>query len=216
MPAYEAIIFDFDGTFADTSEGIYLSANAALRALGLREISLRELRGFLGPPLQEGFVTLLGMGEAQARQAVEVYRREYAAGNYLKLRIYDGLLALLEDLQKRGIKLGVGSAKLTDYLEEILRAIGCRGYFDAVCGASPDQLEGGKSGIIAEALRQCGARPERCLMVGDRRYDIEGAKALGMPSAGVLFGFGSREELEAAGADFLLEDSAALRVLLNL
>ncbi|MDR1465184.1 MAG: HAD hydrolase-like protein [Oscillospiraceae bacterium] len=207
---FDAVLLDFDGTFADTSEGVLASANTALEELGYPTMGLPEFRKFLGPPLEESFHRFLGMDRDTARRAIDIYRREYRAGNCLRLRIYDGLPALLLRLRTEGFQLGIASAKPTVFLERILAGLGMRDLFAAVSGVALDRLDTGKADLIAAAARDCGTALPQTLMVGDRRFDMEGAKAAGAPCAGALFGFGSREELLAAGADYLIEDIAAL------
>jgi len=205
MPRYDAVIFDFDGTFTDSAEGILASANTAFEEMDFPLMGFPEFKRFLGPPLQESFIQFCGMTQEQARQAIAIYRREYDAGNCMRTRVYDGMEPLLRRLRAAGIKTAVASSKPAVFLEKILDGLGMRDLFDAVCGPGLGFVDSSKSGLIAEAARQCGVPPARCLMAGDRRFDIEGAKALGMPNAGALWGFGSREELEEAGADFLVE-----------
>ena len=202
---YDAVIFDHDGTIVDSAPGIRKSANAAFEALGFPTMEMEQFMPFLGPPLQESFTQLAGMTREEAGRAIAIYRREYNAGNCFILNIYDGMEALLRKLRAAGIKTAVASSKPTVFLEKVLGGIGLRALFDAVCGVELDRLHGGKDDIIAKAARRGGVPLERCLMVGDRRFDAEGAKALGIPCAGVLYGYGSREELELAGADFLVE-----------
>jgi len=213
MNNYDLVIFDHDGTIVDSAPGILKSANAAFAELGYPTMEMAQFMPFLGPPLQDSFTTYAGMTREEAQRAIAVYRREYAGGNCFVLRVFDGMERLLRNLRAAGVKTAVASSKPTVFLEKVLGGIGLRDLFDAVCGVALDRLHGGKDDIIAEAAKQCGVPLERCLMVGDRRFDVEGAKALGVPCAGVLYGYGSREELETAGAEFLAEDCAALEVL---
>jgi len=203
--SFPALIFDFDGTISDSSEGILASANAAFAEMGFPLLDLRSIRAFLGPPLQQSFMDECGMTLEESRRAIAIYRREYDAGNCFKMRLYDGMEELLQILQASKIKTAVASSKPTVYLEKILRGTGRRHLFDAVQGVTLDRLESGKADLIAGAAAAIGIPAERCLMVGDRRFDIEGAAALGMHSAGALYGYGSREELERAGATYLVE-----------
>ena len=213
MPNYDLVIFDNDGTVLDTAPGILKSANAAFAALGYPQMEMAQFMPFLGPPLQNSFTEFAGMSPEEAQRAIAVYRREYDAGNCFVLDIYPGMERLLRNLRAAGIKTAVASSKPTVFLEKILGGIGLRELFDAVCGVALDRLHGGKDDIIAEAARQCGVPLGRCLMVGDRRFDAQGAKALGIPCAGALWGYGSREELEAAGAEFLVENCGALELI---
>ena len=210
MSLYSAVIFDNDGTVLNSAPGILKSANAAFEALGYPTMSMEEFGFFLGPPLQNSFTEFVGMSLAEAEQAIAVYRQAYNAGNCFLLEVYPGMEQLLKKLRDAGIKTAIASSKPTVFLEKILGGIGLRNLFDAVCGVELDRLHDGKADIIAEAARQCGVPVEKCLMVGDRRFDVEGAHALGIPCAGVLYGYGSRAELEQTGADFLVEDCAAL------
>ncbi|MDR2686264.1 MAG: HAD hydrolase-like protein [Oscillospiraceae bacterium] len=203
MPNYDAVIFDNDGTVLDAAPGILKSANAAFAELGYPVLTMEEFMPYLGPPLQDSFTRFAGMPLEEAERAIAVYRREYTAGNCFLLEVYPGMEDLLRKLRAAGAKTGIASSKPAVFLEKILSEIGLRPLFDAVCGTALDRLHDGKDDIIAEAARRCGAPVERCLMVGDRRFDVEGAHALGMPCVGALWGYGSREELEAAGADFL-------------
>ena len=205
MPNFDAVIFDNDGTVLDAAPGILKSANAAFTELGYPTLTMGEFMPYLGPPLQDSFTRFAGMSLEEAGQAIAIYRKAYTAGNCFLLEVYPGMESLLKNLRAAGIKTGIASSKPTVFLEKILSEIGLRDLFDAVCGVALDRLHGGKDDIIAEAARQCGVPVERCLMVGDRRFDVEGAHALGIPCAGVLYGYGSREELEEAGADFLAD-----------
>ncbi|MCL2494808.1 MAG: HAD hydrolase-like protein [Oscillospiraceae bacterium] len=205
MNNYDAVIFDNDGTVLDAAPGMLLCANAAFAEMGFPTLTMQEYMPYLGPPLTGSFMRYAGMTREQADRAIAIYRRAYAAGNCFILDIYPGMEALLRKLRLAGVKTAIASSKPTIFLEKVLGGIGLRGLFDAVCGAHPDFLDESKADIIAEAARLCGVPPERCLMVGDRRFDAEGARALGMPCAGALWGYGSREELVAAGAEFLVQ-----------
>jgi len=205
MPNYDAVIFDNDGTVLDAAPGMLQCANAAFTELGYPTLTMREYMPYLGPPLTSSFMQFAGMSHEEAQRAIAIYRREYDAGGCFVLDIYPGMEQLLRNLRAAGVKTAIASSKPTVYLEKILSGIGLRGLFDAVCGTQLDRLDASKADIISEAAKQCGVAIERCIMVGDRRFDVEGAKALGIPCIGVLYGYGSREELEGAGAAFLVE-----------
>ena len=206
MPNYDAVIFDNDGTVLDAAPAMLGCANAAFAALGYPTLTMQEYMPYLGPPLQDSFSRFAGMSREEAERAIAIYRREYnSGGRCYEAEVYPGMEQLLRKLRAAGVKTAIASSKPTVFLEKILGGIGLRGLFDAVCGVELNRLHGGKDDIIAEAAGQCGVPVGRCLMVGDRRFDVEGAHALGMPCVGVLYGYGSREELEAAGAEFLVE-----------
>jgi len=206
MNHYDAVIFDNDGTVLDAAPGMLGCANVAFAELGYPTLTMKEYMPYLGPPLQDSFSRFAGMSREEAEQAIAIYRREYnGAGRCYELEVYPGMEDLLRNLRAAGVKTAIASSKPTVFLEKILSGIGLRALFDAVCGVELNRLHGGKDDIIAEAARQCGVPVGRCLMVGDRCFDVEGAHTLGIPCVGVLYGYGSREELEKAGADYLVE-----------
>jgi phosphoglycolate phosphatase len=214
MPRFDAVILDFDGTFANTSEGVLDSANFAFRALGYPELSFEGILPYLGPPLEESMRRYAGMTREQAKKAIAIYRKAYAGGNCFRMRVYDGMEDLLQNCRAAGVKTAVASAKPTVFLEKILARLGMRGLFNALCGTELSRTDPDKSDLIASAMKACGAAPERTLMVGDRRFDMEGARKVGAYAAGVLYGFGTKEELLQAGAQSLAKDCAALERLI--
>ncbi|MDR3313644.1 MAG: HAD-IA family hydrolase [Oscillospiraceae bacterium] len=214
MKKYAAVLFDFDGTFADSSEGILASANEAFAALGYPAWEMPAFRRFLGPSLQDSMMRFAGMSPEEAQRAIAIYRASYVAGNCLRLRIFDGMEELLRRLTAENIPVAIASSKITTYLEKILQSVGYRHYFTAVVGAEPTSMENDKTHLLQKAAADCGAAPEDCLMVGDRYFDMEAAKALGMQAAGVLYGFGEKEELLAAGADFLAASCKELEAVI--
>lgn len=215
MPCpYSAVLFDFDGTFADTGEGVLASANAAFAAMGRPQMPPEAWRPCLGPPLLWSFTCVAGMTPEEAERAIEIYRKAYAEGNCYRLRVYDGMEALLRRLNEAGVPAAVASSKPTVFLEKILEHLGCRGYFAAVVGAELSRQEARKADLLLRAARACGAEPARCLMVGDRKFDMEAARELGMRAVGVLYGFGSEAELRESGADVLAADCGELGEIL--
>jgi len=214
MPLFNAVIFDHDGTIVDSAPGIRKSANAAFAELGFPLMEMPQFMPFLGPPLTQSFMDFAGMDFDQAQRAIAIYRREYNAGNCFCLDIYPGMERLLRKLRAAGVKTAVASSKPTVYLEKILSGIGLRGLFDTVCGVDLGRLDESKADTIAAAARAVGVPHGRCLMVGDRRFDAEGAAALGMPCAGALYGYGTQQELEQAGATYFVRSCAELEALI--
>jgi len=210
MPNFRAVIFDSDGTLSDSSKGILASANAAFAEMGFPLLDMQTIRPWVGPPLQDSMVNRHGMTPEEAERAIAIYRREYSAGNCFLQRSYDGMVETLERLRAAGLKTAVASSKPTIFLEKILKGTNRWHLFDAVCGVDLNRLESSKTDLIAAAAAQLGLAPADCLMVGDRRFDIEGANALHMQSAGALYGYGTREELEQAGATYLIEHPSEL------
>lgn len=209
---FEAVLFDFDGTLADTSIGVFESVRYALNKLGKPEPDLQTLRRFIGPSLMFGFQTFTGLSEAEAQEAVALYRENYSKGGLYNLTFYDGITELIKSLKEHGICTGLASAKPDVFIQRILEHYNIRHLFDTAQGATLEEKHSDKSGVIQSVLDSFGIQDmRRVLMVGDKCYDIEGAKKVGAVSAGVLFGFGTRRELEEAGADFIAENVQSLR-----
>ena len=214
------ILFDLDGTLTNPFEGITNSVLYALQKCGIREKDRRKLSAFIGPPLLTSFQEFYKMTPEEARTAVTYYREYYSEQGIFENAVIDGIPALLKALKERGARLFVATSKPELFAERIISHYSLDKFITRVFGASLDETRIEKSAVIAYALKEGSIPPETALMVGDRKHDIAGAKANDIASLGVLFGFGSREELERAGADAiartpeevlsLIETSAAL------
>ena len=198
---YRTILFDLDGTLTESGIGITRSVAYALRKHGIEETDQKKLDRFVGPPLIGAFMEFYGFSYPQAVQAVADYREYYAVKGIFENRVYDGVIPMLQKLQEAGKRCVLATSKPEHYAVQILAYFGLAPYFDVVAGATMDETRTNKAEVIAYALQQTGAL--NALMVGDREHDIHGAKANGLDSVGVLYGYGSREELEAAGATYL-------------
>lgn len=195
---YEVVLFDLDGTLTESGIGITRSVAHALRKHGIEEPDQKKLDRFVGPPLIDSFMRFYGFTAEQARQAVEDYREYYAVTGIFENRVYDGVIPMLQQLKAAGKRCILATSKPDHYAEQILEHFGLAPYFDFVAGATMDEKRTNKADVIAYALEHTGGRP--AVMIGDREHDVLGAKAHGLPCIGVLYGYGSREELEAAGA----------------
>lgn len=212
---YRTILFDLDGTLTDPGQGITNSVAYALRGLGLPVPPRAELYRYIGPPLLQSFADQAGLDPAQARRALALYREYYAPTGILENEVYPGIPRLLAGLRAAGRQVVLATSKPEPYARQILAHFGLAGYFDQVAGATMDETRTDKAEVIAYALSLAGvARREEAVMVGDRDYDVAGAHRQGLGCIGVLFGYGSAEELRAAGADALAEDVPALERLL--
>lgn len=201
---FRTILFDLDGTLTDSSPGIINSVRYALDKMNLKIPDDKVLNKFLGPPLTYSFEEFCGMGAEQAKQAAAVYRERYKDYCVIENSLYDGIYDVLEQLKSAGKILAVATTKPEVMAEKIVSHFGIRHFFTAVCGAAPDGSNGKKAGIIRNALEKCGEDDlGQAVMIGDRFYDMEGAKEVGIASIGALFGYGSRPELEEAGADYI-------------
>lgn len=219
---FDYILFDLDGTLTDPKLGITSSVQYALRAFGIEEPSLDKLEPFIGPPLADSFREFYGLGEDQIETAIAKYRERFNDQGIYENEIYPGIAAMLAALKAEGKKLSIASSKPTPFVERILDYFAIRTYFDVIVGSNMDGTRSKKEEVVEEALRQlvpAGMTPEQkkasVAMVGDRRFDIEGAKEHGITSVGVSFGYAPEGELEQAGADFIVDTVDALLEVLN-
>ena len=215
---WQTILFDLDGTLTDSLAGITKSVAYALRAVGAPEMTEDELRRFGGPPLMYSFREYAGLGTEDAQRAVTAYRDFYSReGMYLN-KPYESIPELLFALRKAGLTLGVVTSKETRTAIRVLQEFRIAGYFSVIMGCGADEVSPSKEELIERALRALGTRGIRqnTVVVGDRSYDMQGAKAAGVASIGVTYGCGAREELEESGADRIAENIGELgRILLE-
>ena len=205
---YRYALFDLDGTVIDSGEGITKSTQYALSRMGIEEPDLNRLRAFVGPPLLDSFRDLYGMSEEKAMEAVDWYRERYSSKGLYECHPYEGIGELLEALQQEGRKLAVASSKPERFVREILEHFGIGQYFSEIVGATMDEKLSSKPDIIREVFRRgrlTQADKASVIMIGDRRYDIEGANETGLDSIGVYYGFAEPGELEKAGATYIAE-----------
>ena len=213
--SYRYCLFDLDGTLTDPGVGITNSVMYALQKFGISVSDRSELYSFIGPPLGESFQKQYGFSEEQARQAVEYYREYFRAGGIFENTVYDGIPELLQALKHKGVTVALATSKPYEFAVQILRHFGLYPFFDYFGAATMDGSVSRKADVIARLLEQFGdVDPSSVLMIGDRAQDIAGAKANRLPSAGVLWGYGSTEELQSAGADHLLSVPSDLLALL--
>lgn len=199
------LLFDLDGTLTDPMVGITSSVKYALSKFGIKVKYLKELTPFIGPPLAESFQKYYAMNEEEANRAVGYYREYFSPTGIFENEIYPGVADMLADLEGAGFCLYLATSKPRVYALRILRHFGIDEYFSYVGGSELDGTRVKKEEVIAHVLDVCGITPKEALMVGDRLHDIEGAAACGVESVGVLYGYGSREELKKAGADYMME-----------
>ncbi len=203
---FDAVIFDFDGTVADTGPGVFRSIRASLEKSGLPPLSEQSLRTFIGPPLHDSFRRECHISdEALVDTLVAQYREVYAAGGIYEFTVYDGMETLFRTLHQAGVKTGIGSSKPEPFVNIILQKTGLDQYFDVAAGSDPRYQDCDKTTIIKTCIQKLGLPADaKILMVGDRCFDIVGAHNVGIPCAAVLFGYGSAEEFRAYGADYIV------------
>lgn len=202
---YSAVIFDFDGTICDTGEGILKSAKYALEAFGYNAPDYEELTCFIGPPLLITFQEKFGADAARADELVKKFRERYTNKGVFESKLYDGIKELLMSLKKDNIKIGIASSKPQEYIETLLDHFGIKSYFDVICGVTFTADCESKASIIARCQKELNIAGNECIMVGDKKYDIEGAKTNLIDSVGVLWGYGTKFEHIEAGAKFIVD-----------
>lgn len=205
---YQYILFDLDGTLTDPKLGITSCVQHALRKFGIEEPDRDMLELFIGPPLSNSFREFYGFDEEKIQQAIAYYRERFSTIGLFENEIYPGIPQMLKELQESGRHLAVASSKPTVFVTQILEHFGIHAYFEVIVGSELDGTRVKKEEVVEEALRQLlhGTEQRRdVVMVGDRKFDIEGAKAYHIDSVGVAYGYAAQGELEAAGADVIVE-----------
>ncbi len=210
------ILFDLDGTLTDPKEGITRCVQYGMEALGYHEPDREKLTPFIGPPLFDMYRELYGFTEEQADFAVEKYRERFREKGMYENKIYPGIAKMLGALQASGKRLGVATLKPEVFAVPILKHFGIDKYFEFIVGVELSGKQTQKEDVIREALRRFGAedRKESVVMVGDRKNDVIGARKAGVGCVGILYGYGSEEELSEAGAETLVATVEELQALL--
>ena len=200
-------LFDLDGTLTDPFEGITNSVVHALKKYNIEVEDKKHLGVFIGPPRVESFMKYYGFTEAEAKNAVEVYREHFGTKGLFENELYEGIPQLLERLKSEGKTVIMATSKPEVYARQIAEHFDIAKYFDYMAGSELNGVRIAKNEVIEYALEKLNITDrENCIMIGDRHHDINGAKKTGMKSIGVLWGYGSKEELEAAGADYICEN----------
>jgi phosphoglycolate phosphatase len=194
----KTILFDLDGTLTDSGEGIMNCGEYALSHFGITPPPRVQMRTMVGPPLTESFLRF-GVPEDQVDEAIRIYRSRYIPIGKFENFPYPGIEQLLEKLTADGHKLYVTTSKPEQMSIEILEHFGLAKYFTRICGAATDRSRNSKEAVIAYLLAEC-ATEGPVLMVGDTAFDVIGAKAHGIPTVGVSWGYGEISDMEAAGA----------------
>lgn len=214
MQNYDFYLFDLDGTLTDSAEGIFNSISYALEKMQQPVPPREVLAQFLGPPLVQSFAQFCGFSPEQSEEAVKLYRVYFTQHGMWENRVYPGVENVLQALLHRGKRLAVATSKPEQFAKQILAHFGLSEYFALIAGATMDNARSAKADVIRYALDALHASPGQAVMVGDRRHDVQGAAACGVDCVGVLYGYGSEEELRTAGAKYLAPTTQALQVLL--
>ena len=206
-----SVLLDLDGTLVDSQPGILASCLAALRALGHQPDETLDIRRVIGPPIEDIMQVLLQpYGDDRIGEAVAAYRQHYGESGYLGSEPYPGIGDSLKQLQQAGLRIYLATSKRETFARRILEHLEFAACFDGIYGSVPGGELDHKPQLLAHILSEHNISSSHGLMVGDRRYDISGAHAVGMRGLGVLWGYGTRDELETAGADQLVQSAADL------
>lgn len=207
MKKYKYYFFDLDGTLTQSEFGIFESVRYALNKLGLEDIGEEVLKTFIGPPIYYSFNTTCGFSPEVAEKAVAYYREHYDAAGYKNSPLYPGVLDFLKRLKDSGAKLAVVTGKPEVIAQSLLECREIDAFFDVLVGPSLANRNPDKACLITETLGKLSVEDKSdVVMIGDRVFDIEGAKTVGIDSIGVLYGYGSKEELTEAGATYIVSD----------
>ena len=208
MPHYDAILFDVDGTLIDSAPGILNTLETVFRDMGV-DVTNVNLRRYIGPPLRKSFAEHFS-DPAKIEEATERYRMIYHEKGSHEGGVYPGVPEMLRRLKDAGLTLCTATCKPTEVVTPILEEQGIAGYFAFIGGASMDESRDTKTDVIRHVLGQPALQGKRVLMVGDRSDDLQGAANCGLDAAGVLYGYGSREELEPFHPKLLVESCKEL------
>lgn len=216
MENKQYLLFDLDGTLTDPMVGITKSVQHALRYYGIEEPNLTKLCPFIGPPLKESFMKFYEFSAEQATEAIEKYREYFSETGLFENMEYPGIRDMLASLSASGKKLYVATSKPELFSKQILDHFRLAEYFEFIGGAKMDETRVRKGDVIRYVLEENQiTNLDQVVMIGDREHDIIGAKENGIDSIGVLYGYGDREELESAGADWIVDTIKELGNLLT-
>lgn len=216
---FQTVIFDLDGTLTDPAKGITNSFKHSLKSFGGQIPSYKELCTFIGPPLKDTFRQHFNYDDEKTNEAVKRYREYFTRKGLFENKVYKEIPEVLEVLNMLGKKCYVATSKPEAYSVRILDHFGLAKYFRRICGSNLDESRSNKDEVIAytlDAAKISDDEKSTVLMVGDRMHDILGAKRNGIQSCGVLYGYGSKEELEEAGADYIAKNvSEVLKIAIT-
>ncbi len=214
------ILFDLDGTLTESAPGIINSLKYALERLGVHDYDKAVLGKFIGPPLAVSFEKFFGLKGEDNAEAIKIYREYFSRKGLFENAVYPGIDDMLSRLKSAGLKLGVATSKPEVFARRILDKFGLSKYFEVICGIPLDNEHMTKAQVIARAIGELGSDDRQAfLMVGDRDYDVAGAHRNGIECLGVTYGYGSRDELEGAGAEYMAvsaENAAELIIKLHI
>lgn len=209
------VLFDLDGTLTDPFRGIAAGIRHACAQLDAAIPTDDVLRSMIGPPFQETFASVLGLPDHRVDEGIDHYRSVYEGGGLFDATVYDGVAAVLAQVQAAGHDLALATSKPTESATRVLAHFGLTAHFTFIGGASRDRTRHHKHDVIGHVLKEMGADSAQTIMIGDRRYDVEGARHWGIPTIGVRWGYAEEGELESAGAVHIAETPVHLGEVLS-
>ena len=216
MKQYKVLFFDLDGTVTNSGPGIMKSVQYALAHFGMPHEPESKLRRFIGPSLIDSFRTIYGFSLEKAEEATAYYREMYSGGEIFDLTVYDGITDCLQKSMDRGLKNVLVTSKPHTYASQILERYKLEDYFIYQTGPELSDPSSDKTRLINKALRDLSCSQKEVVMIGDTHFDIDGAVSAGVDSIGVTYGFGTKDELLAAGADYLADSPEDILRVLNI
>lgn len=211
---YSIVLFDLDGTLTDSGPGIMASVRFTLGKMGLPVPPRSVLRRFVGPPLFSSFTQLCGMTPEQAKKAIGYFREAYSESGVYNNSVYPGIPETLESLRKAGAMLAVATSKPESMTKVVLKHFDLLKYFDFVSAADESDKCAGKETLILPVLEKAHVAPAQAVMVGDTKFDTAGAENAGTAFLGVLYGFGTEEEMRREGASVFAHTAKEIAGLL--
>ena len=213
---YQTILFDLDGTLTDSSLGIINSICYALEKMDIPIPDKEELLPFIGPPLQESFARYFHLSDEDCQRAIHYYRQYFSEKGLFENQLYPDVVKVLSELKSSGKQLLLATSKPEIFAVQILEYFQIKHFFEVIAGVRLDAYHSTKADVIQQALEKAQIQQtDSCLMVGDRKHDIHGAQAHQIHALGVLYGFGSKKELEDAGATYIIARLTDLPTLLD-
>ncbi|MBQ5904500.1 MAG: HAD hydrolase-like protein [Clostridia bacterium] len=212
MAKYDYVIFDFDGTVVDTGEGILKSLQYSFKEMGREVPDLNDLKKFIGPPIYYSYTTFYGVSEDEVGDYIKKYRERYKVKGIYECALYDGMVELLDELKKNGIKIGIASSKPLHLIYSVADYLNITDKFDAIVGVKiDDSNHSSKTQLILDAMEEMGATDKsKVLMVGDRLFDLDGAAGAGVDSCGAIWGYGNKEEFIEHNATYIVYKTAEI------
>lgn len=211
MNKFKYIIFDLDGTIIDSGKGIINSIQYALTKYGIKEDNITKLKSFIGPPLKAQFQACYGVSEVETDKLVKLFREYYVPTGIWQNVVYAGVLDLLKSLKQEGEHIMMATCKPEPFAKKIAEQHKILDYFDFIGGSLMDEERTSKAEVLQYVLQSNHIyNLDEVVMVGDTKYDIIGAKQFAIKTIGVTYGYGSKEELEKIGADYIVNSPAEL------